>query len=335
MHSLASCCTHKGANDAFTPYQRLHRTRSSSCLGNNINAQSSHFTYHVDTASPRSDCITIDSIDLQPNHSDCNAAPSSSRSKNRIKPHRNAGSQSKRPNCDVAGGAVPSHIDPMPHSTDNCTFINISTSTEKEAQKGIIHGDDDANTVLVKIGIVGDSETGKTSFMAKYGGMEMKNEEKESEGVALLQKLCKLTHVNIALHIWDLGGQWPCGNKLIMVCKDAAAIFIMFDLTRRSTLYSVKKWFLRAKECNKVAVFVVIGTKYDGFVQMPQDIQLAIIQEARCYSQAMGAPLFFSSVTHNINIHKIFKVVLAKLFDLPCNISQNLNLGEPIIEYQK
>ena len=47
----------------------------------------------------------------------------------------------------------------------------------------------------------------------------------------------------------------------------------------------------------------------------------------------MEASLFFSSVTHNINVHKIFKVIVAKVFDLPCNISRNLNPGEPIIDF--
>ena len=47
----------------------------------------------------------------------------------------------------------------------------------------------------------------------------------------------------------------------------------------------------------------------------------------------MKAPLIFCSSSHSINIHKLFKVVLAKVFDLRCSVEQIVNVGDPIIEY--
>jgi len=47
----------------------------------------------------------------------------------------------------------------------------------------------------------------------------------------------------------------------------------------------------------------------------------------------MKAPLIFCSANASINVLKIFKVVLAKAFDLRCNIEQITNVGEPILEY--
>ena len=55
--------------------------------------------------------------------------------------------------------------------------------------------------------------------------------------------------------------------------------------------------------------------------------------QARAYAKAMNATLFFSSATHNINVNKIFKFILAKLFNLPWKVERNLNIGEPIIDY--
>ncbi|RRT34697.1 hypothetical protein B296_00044798 [Ensete ventricosum] len=48
---------------------------------------------------------------------------------------------------------------------------------------------------------------------------------------------------------------------------------------------------------------------------------------------AMKATLFFSSSTHNINVNKIFKFIVAKLFKLPWTVERNLTIGEPIIDY--
>jgi len=39
---------------------------------------------------------------------------------------------------------------------------------------------------------------------------------------------------------------------LPLVCNDARAILFMFDLTRLSTLNSVKEWYRQARKFNKV-----------------------------------------------------------------------------------
>ncbi|KAJ0983207.1 hypothetical protein J5N97_011462 [Dioscorea zingiberensis] len=83
----------------------------------------------------------------------------------------------------------------------------------------------------------------------------------------------------------------------------------------------------------KTAVLILIGTKFDDFVQLPIDMQLTIVNEARTYACAMKATLFFSSATHNINVYKIFKFITAKLFNLPWHVERNLTIGEPIIDF--
>ena len=39
---------------------------------------------------------------------------------------------------------------------------------------------------------------------------------------------------------------------LPLVCNDAVAILFMFDLTRKSSLNSIKEWFRQARGFNKV-----------------------------------------------------------------------------------
>jgi Gtp-binding protein of the ras superfamily involved in termination of M-phase len=47
----------------------------------------------------------------------------------------------------------------------------------------------------------------------------------------------------------------------------------------------------------------------------------------------MHASLIFSSTAASINIQKIFKIVLAKAFDLKCVIPEIDTIGEPILLY--
>lgn len=134
---------------------------------------------------------------------------------------------------------------------------------------------------------------------------------------------------------------------LPLVSNDAVAILFMFDLTRKATLNSVKEWYRQARGFNKVseerrrlfssqryqtAIPVLIGTKYDQFASFPREEQEEITKQAKRFSKAMHAPLvnrvfpalrivrllheIFCSTSHSINVQKIFKIVLAKAFDL-------------------
>ncbi|TYI46356.1 hypothetical protein E1A91_D13G101800v1 [Gossypium mustelinum] len=102
----------------------------------------------------------------------------------------------------------------------------------------------------------------------------------------------------------------------------------MFDLTS-----SVISWYQEARKWNQTAILIMIGTKFDDFIQLPIDLQWTIASQARAYAKALNATVFFSSATYNINVNKIFKFITAKLFDLPWTVERNLNIGEPIIDF--
>lgn len=78
----------------------------------------------------------------------------------------------------------------------------------------------------------------------------------------------------------------------------------------------------------QTAIPVLIGTKYDTFASFPREEQEEITKQAKRFSKAMHAPLvcllgspglivqIFCSTSHSINVQKIFKIVLAKAFEL-------------------
>jgi GTPase SAR1 family protein len=63
-----------------------------------------------------------------------------------------------------------------------------------------------------------------------------------------------LMRVSISLFskIWDLGGQREFVSMLPLVSNDAVAILFMFDLTRKSTLNSIKDWYRQSRGFNNV-----------------------------------------------------------------------------------
>ncbi|KAI4281647.1 MAG: hypothetical protein L6R35_005599 [Caloplaca aegaea] len=194
------------------------------------------------------------------------------------------------------------------------------------------------SSVVIKVGMVGDAQIGKTSLMVKY--VEGSWDEDyiqtlaDETGVNFMEKTISIRNTEITFSIWDLGGQREFVNMLPLVCNDAVAILFMFDLTRKSTLNSIKEWYRQGRGFNKTAIPFLIGTKYDHFVNFPPQDQEEISNQARRFAKAMRASLIFSSTSHSINVQKIFKIVLSKAFDLKCTIPEIENTGEPLLIYQ-
>ncbi|CAL1393792.1 unnamed protein product [Linum trigynum] len=193
----------------------------------------------------------------------------------------------------------------------------------------------DSDLVALKISLLGDSNIGKTSFLAKYVGDETDEGGRigGGDGLNLMGKILQVGGARISYTLWEVDSGDKSRDLIPAACKDSVAILIMFDLTSRVTLNGVMRWYQEARKWNQTAIPILIGTKFDDFIQLPIDLQWTIASQARAYAKALNATLFFSSATYNINVNKIFKFITAKLFDLPWSVERNLNIGEPIIDF--
>ncbi|EKD03729.1 small monomeric GTPase [Trichosporon asahii var. asahii CBS 8904] len=167
----------------------------------------------------------------------------------------------------------------------------------------------DRNAIVLKVGMVGDAQIGKTSLMVKYVEGSFDEDYIQTLGVNFMEKAITIRNTEITFSIWDLGGQREFVSMLPLVSNDAVAILFMFDLTRKSTLNSVKEWYRQARGFNKTAIPVLIGTKYDIFASYPREEQEEITKQAKRFAKAMHAPL--------------------------CVIPEIDQVGEPILLYQE
>ncbi|KAJ6249644.1 protein tem1 [Anaeramoeba flamelloides] len=188
------------------------------------------------------------------------------------------------------------------------------------------------NAVLLKVGMIGDAQIGKTSLMVKYVENNFDEDYIQTLGVNFMEKSISIKQTEITFSIWDLGGQKEFVNMLPLVCNEAVVILFMFDLSRKSTLVSVKSWYRQVRGLNKSAIPFLVGTKYDIFAGFSPDEQEEITKTARRYSKAMKAPLIFCSAKVPINVRKLFKIILSRVFDLKCRIPKITQVGDPIME---
>lgn len=134
---------------------------------------------------------------------------------------------------------------------------------------------------MIKVGMVGDAQIGKTSLMVKYVEGSWDEDYIQTLGVNFMEKTISIRNTEITFSIWDLGGQREFVNMLPLVCNDAVAILFMFDLTRKSTLNSIKEWYRQGRGFNKTAIPVLVGTKYDHFVNLSREEQEEISNQVR------------------------------------------------------
>lgn len=214
----------------------------------------------------------------------------------------------------------------------NRTGSRTSTRVAEGASNSSHHSE--KNTVTLKVGLVGDAQVGKTSLMVKYVENCFDEIYTQTLGVNFMERTIRIRNTEITFSIWDLGGEAEFTNMLPLVASDAVAVLFMFDLSRKITLRSVKDWYRQARGFNRTAIPFLVGTKYDLFVDLPDEQQEEITRQAKKYARAMNAPLIFTSTCASINIQKIFKIVISKTFDLRLKIPEIVNTGEPILLYQ-
>lgn len=188
--------------------------------------------------------------------------------------------------------------------------------------------------IIIKVALLGNAEVGKTSLMVRYVEGEFNHNYIQSLGVNFMEKHITLQGNPVLLSIWDLGGESEFRNMLPLVCDGALVLLYIFDLSSKSSLASVKDWYKQARALNGTAVPILIGTKYDKFVEQPQAKRQELIAHARKYAKAMrNCPLVFTSAEKGININRLFKLIVCVVFGLEPGIECISAEGQPIFEY--
>lgn len=180
---------------------------------------------------------------------------------------------------------------------------------------------------------MGDSQVGKTSLMVKYVNNDYSPIYKPTKGVAFMERNIQSGTTDVKFSIYDLGGDRQFEEMLSLTTDDAVAIVFLFDLSNEESFNNLRKWYNLARSTNKNALPIVVGTKYDLFIETPKDYQELIQRKSIEFTKSIGGSLIFTSTSDSVNVQKVFKVLISKAFDLQISIPEITNVGEPILLY--
>jgi len=95
----------------------------------------------------------------------------------------------------------------------------------------------------LKILVIGDIATGKTSLVKRMKHNTFADVVKPTVGVDFLMKEIKWDNKTVVrLQLWDIAGQERYRNLTRVYYQDAVGAFVVFDVTRKATFENTQKW---------------------------------------------------------------------------------------------
>ena len=116
-----------------------------------------------------------------------------------------------------------------------------------------------------KFVIIGNHEVGKTSLVRRFVENRFSHDYRATIGLNILSHSIEFFGNNIVYSLWDVGAQMYFKRFRQTYYLGAQAAFIVFDLTNRKSLESVKEWFKELEDFigGRGIPIIIIGNKTD------------------------------------------------------------------------
>jgi len=157
-----------------------------------------------------------------------------------------------------------------------------------------------------KILLLGDASVGKTSFTKRYCYNIFNPSERLTIGVDFHVKTIDLNNKRIKLQLWDVGGEERFRFLLPTYCLGANAAFLLYDITRASTLDNISEWITIVRQKGGAIPIMLVGSKLDLETSQRQIQRDYGIQIAEKNNMASFVEI---SAKDNVNVDEAFKVL--------------------------
>lgn len=161
----------------------------------------------------------------------------------------------------------------------------------------------------VKIILIGDGGTGKTSLVNQFVHRKFSSTYKTTIGVDITpyETSVKKTGENVRFVIWDMSGQTHFEKFRSRFYTGSSGAIVVYDLTNAPSYRNVQTWVKEChNSCNKAVPITVIGNKAD----------LDELHILHTKSPMPEFPTVITSAKNNWNVYKaffsVFETVIGK-----------------------
>ena len=116
----------------------------------------------------------------------------------------------------------------------------------------------------IKVILIGEMATGKTSLINTCIGLEFKHKIKSTQSSSIMQKKLIINGKTYTINLWDTIGQEQFRSLTKIFMKGARIVIFVYDITRRETFEQLNFWIDNTKEVlgNK-PILGIVGNKSD------------------------------------------------------------------------
>lgn len=191
---------------------------------------------------------------------------------------------------------------------------------------------------ILKIGIVGNYNVGKSSFLDSYIDQDIKKCQLSTIGVDFRTKIINYKDNSYKLHIWDTAGQEQFANIVRGYLREVDIIIFVYDITNIKSFKDLPKWIDEVDFLNKDKKIIqyVVGHKKDD--EINREVNFRNVKK---YCKEIGIKNSETSVNDLDSLNSVFEYLIEEVYDnvlkdkIKLKIFYNLEVRENISDEPK
>ncbi|KAK4751051.1 hypothetical protein SAY87_004533 [Trapa incisa] len=170
---------------------------------------------------------------------------------------------------------------------------------------------------LFKIVMIGDSAVGKTNLLSRFARDEFDLNAKATIGVEFQTQVIEIDGKEVKAQIWDTAGQERFRAVTSAYYRGAVGALIVYDISRRSTFDSVRRWLHELNtHCDTTVARMLVGNKCDL-----DNIREVSKEEGKALAEEEGLFFMETSALDSTNVQISFEIVIREIFK---NVSRKI-----------
>ncbi|KAM7482945.1 hypothetical protein LguiB_007528 [Lonicera macranthoides] len=185
---------------------------------------------------------------------------------------------------------------------------------------------DDECDYLFKAVLIGDSAVGKSNLLSRFARDEFRLDSKPTIGVEFAYRNIKVADKLIKAQIWDTAGQERFRAITSSYYRGALGALLVYDITRRGTFESLKKWLYELREYGSAdMVIVLVGNKSD--LSESREVNM---EDGQSLAQLEGIYFMETSAKENVNVEDAFLQMITRIHEITSQKSLEAKKTETI-----
>jgi small GTP-binding protein len=163
----------------------------------------------------------------------------------------------------------------------------------------------------IKVILIGESGTGKTSLINATMGLKFKESVESTTTNSFSSKTVTIDNKDYVLNLWDTIGQEKFRALTKIFIKDSKIVILVYDITRKESFNELNYWLKMIQDIlGEEPILGICGNKSDLFVK-----EQVKEEEVKKYSEEKQIPFKLTSAKNPLSFNKFLEDLVKKYLE--------------------